>query len=141
MSEFDNNPFLLFQQGWQCPVCKRVYSPSTSMCRYCGDKETTINTGNHLIMRDFTEEEQEEYNKVLDKLYEPTGLNIFELAEKNNLNRIKRFNKEQMTEFILDLVNEQYPCEYCGFYKGTTEDCGDKDCEDGIKQWLESEVE
>ena len=24
------------QQGWQCPICKRVYSPMTSMCYYCG---------------------------------------------------------------------------------------------------------
>lgn len=24
------------QQGWQCPVCKRVYSPSTPMCFFCG---------------------------------------------------------------------------------------------------------
>ena len=28
------------QQGWQCPVCKRVYSPMTSMCLYCGKQET-----------------------------------------------------------------------------------------------------
>lgn len=20
------------QQGWQCPICKRVYSPMTAMC-------------------------------------------------------------------------------------------------------------
>jgi len=24
------------QQGWQCPLCKRVYSPSTPCCFYCG---------------------------------------------------------------------------------------------------------
>lgn len=23
-------------QGWQCPICKRVYSPTTMMCMYCG---------------------------------------------------------------------------------------------------------
>lgn len=26
----------LVQQGWQCPICKRVYSPFTMMCYYCG---------------------------------------------------------------------------------------------------------
>ncbi len=26
----------LAQQGWQCPICKRVYSPFTMMCYYCG---------------------------------------------------------------------------------------------------------
>lgn len=24
------------QQGWQCPLCKRVYSPFTPCCLYCG---------------------------------------------------------------------------------------------------------
>ena len=36
-------------QGWQCPICKRVYSPFTHMCMYCGNKEvetvTLPNTG------------------------------------------------------------------------------------------------
>ena len=36
----------IVQQGWQCPVCKRVYSPSTLMCLYCGGdfKTTSTNT-------------------------------------------------------------------------------------------------
>ena len=25
------------QKGWQCPVCNRVYSPTTVMCLYCGN--------------------------------------------------------------------------------------------------------
>jgi hypothetical protein len=33
------------QQGWQCPVCKHVFSPSTPVCFYCPPKtETTTNT-------------------------------------------------------------------------------------------------
>jgi len=32
------------QQGWQCPVCKRVYSPTTPMCLYCGKSEVTTTT-------------------------------------------------------------------------------------------------
>ena len=23
-------------QGWQCPVCKRVYAPGNVMCFFCG---------------------------------------------------------------------------------------------------------
>lgn len=34
------NDFLV-QQGWQCPICKRVYSPSTMMCYYCGGNTVT----------------------------------------------------------------------------------------------------
>lgn len=27
------------QQGWQCPICKRVYSPTTPMCWTCGKQD------------------------------------------------------------------------------------------------------
>jgi hypothetical protein len=35
MSELYNSDFA--PQGWQCPICKRVYSPTTPMCYYCGN--------------------------------------------------------------------------------------------------------
>ena len=28
------------QQGWTCPKCGRVYSPSTPMCFYCNNQKT-----------------------------------------------------------------------------------------------------
>lgn len=31
-------------QGWRCPECGRVYSPTVPMCFYCSNKETTIQT-------------------------------------------------------------------------------------------------
>ena len=34
----------LIPQGWQCPVCKRVYSPMTPMCYSCGNFRETITT-------------------------------------------------------------------------------------------------
>lgn len=36
------------QQGWQCPICKRIYAPHTSMCYYCGgdNGQTTVTTDN-----------------------------------------------------------------------------------------------
>ncbi len=43
MSDWDRIGFI--PQGWQCPVCKRVYSPMTPMCYHCGDSKTvTIGT-------------------------------------------------------------------------------------------------
>lgn len=34
------------QQGWQCPICKRVYSPLTPVCFYCGgESKTWTSTG------------------------------------------------------------------------------------------------
>lgn len=29
------------QQGWQCPICKRVYSPFTPCCFTCGAEGVT----------------------------------------------------------------------------------------------------
>ena len=34
----------IVQQGWQCPICKRVYSPHTPMCWYCNNGETHTTT-------------------------------------------------------------------------------------------------
>lgn len=41
------------QQGWQCPICKRVYSPNTMMCYYCGNGNTTTET-THKFAIDYT---------------------------------------------------------------------------------------
>ena len=45
MTDFSN----FAQQGWQCPICKRVYSPYTPSCFHCGNEQiittTTITTG------------------------------------------------------------------------------------------------
>ena len=43
------NPFngMLGQQGWICPKCGRVFSPSTPMCLYCG-KETSTATSSSI---------------------------------------------------------------------------------------------
>lgn len=32
------------QQCWQCPICGRVYSPTTMMCLYCGNEKESIST-------------------------------------------------------------------------------------------------
>ena len=37
-------------QGWRCPECGRVYSPTTFMCFYCGNKETTIQTNKTTVI-------------------------------------------------------------------------------------------
>lgn len=37
MSSWVGNEFNYAPQGWQCPVCKRVYSPWVSKCEFCGE--------------------------------------------------------------------------------------------------------
>ena len=39
-----NDYNFIAQQGWQCPICKTVYSPSTPMCVYCGGGMTKTST-------------------------------------------------------------------------------------------------
>lgn len=57
-----NELFTNVWKGWQCPICKRIYSPFTSMCLYCGgnqETQTTIspNTGG------FVEEQSSDFRK------------------------------------------------------------------------------
>ena len=49
MSNWDNISFA--PQGWQCPVCGAVYSPTTPMCYNCTGKTYTFSTttGNAVI--------------------------------------------------------------------------------------------
>lgn len=35
------------QQGWQCPVCKRVYAPFVTKCLYC-ERNTVTNIGSEI---------------------------------------------------------------------------------------------
>ena len=35
------NQISFIPQGWECPKCKRVYSPTTSMCSYCPTQTIT----------------------------------------------------------------------------------------------------
>jgi rubredoxin len=39
------NDFNFIPQGWECPKCKRVYSPTTIMCISC-PTQTSITTTN-----------------------------------------------------------------------------------------------
>ena len=38
------NENISVQQGWQCPICGRIYSPMTLMCYYCGGEQKIITT-------------------------------------------------------------------------------------------------
>lgn len=39
-------------RGWVCPKCGRVYSPSTSMCSYCGGGNTSQPATTETILND-----------------------------------------------------------------------------------------
>ena len=46
------------RQGWQCPVCGRVYSPDTMQCPYCANIEykiTTNTTGDCVTVKKYLE--------------------------------------------------------------------------------------
>lgn len=36
-------------KGWQCPICERVYSPSTPICFSCNNKQTTECVDENLV--------------------------------------------------------------------------------------------
>lgn len=47
LDALNNPPFV--QQGWQCPICKRVYSPITPMCWYCGNNVTKTSNDTSVV--------------------------------------------------------------------------------------------
>ena len=57
-------------QGWQCPICKRVYSPTTPMCYYCGNVE--VKTSNTFTTTNATT------NKYIDWLHHDSVTNAEE---------------------------------------------------------------
>ena len=36
-------------QGWICPKCTRVYSPTTTMCFYCGQPTTAASNSTQFV--------------------------------------------------------------------------------------------
>lgn len=36
-----NLDYDFIQQGWECPKCHRIYSPTQPFCLYCNDKRVT----------------------------------------------------------------------------------------------------
>ena len=37
-----DQPFI--KEGWLCPVCRRVFSPDTPWCYFCGGEAKTVTT-------------------------------------------------------------------------------------------------
>ena len=50
-----NEQNLFAPQGWQCPICKRVYSPTTPMCYYCGDERSNSTVSTNTIQNEYDE--------------------------------------------------------------------------------------
>ena len=65
----DNFNGIFAQQGWQCPICKRVYSPFTQMCFYCVGKEvSTINELQTICLKGSFAPVEQTLNETIEKL-------------------------------------------------------------------------
>ncbi len=47
-------PNQTIQQGWECPKCGRIYSPTTPMCSNCPQEVTPWASTNDLVTRTYT---------------------------------------------------------------------------------------
>lgn len=56
---------LMAQQGWQCPLCYRVYSPTTPMCFTCNQPTKATIQSPPVPPESFT---QEEVRQVIKKI-------------------------------------------------------------------------
>lgn len=62
MYDWLNEKHWFAQQGWQCPVCGRIYSPMTFMCYYCSNGVVETTTKITLGKKDSDKEEPWYYN-------------------------------------------------------------------------------
>ena len=65
------------QVSAECSCCNRNNTLYGDFCKWCGAKMIEAK-GNEENMRDFTPEESELYQKSLDKIYRPIGMNVFD---------------------------------------------------------------
>ena len=72
---YNDNVFV--RQGWQCPICKRVYSPDTSMCAYCGGELKSYATTD-ITIGYFSDEDLEKLDEILHSKCESADININE---------------------------------------------------------------
>jgi len=76
------------QQGWQCPICKRVYSPFTTMCGYCGGG-TVISTGSTGPRIDWLKPQDDNYTSV------STGYATYTAEDKRICSYCKHHNASE----------------------------------------------
>ena len=95
------------QLGWQCPICKRVYSPMTLMCYYCSNGVATTSTSTTLLIN----------NKDIDDGYSDKEL----LKEQDAVEPIliregrnKYYNDYVCPRCGNEVVYEQNYCSECG---------------------------
>ena len=89
----------LIQQGWQCPVCKRVYSPATYVCWYCGGSGCTATT--KTVTND-PEQLAEKYKKMLDEVITSDGIDYEVLLNLHNIHEMMRWEAYRDAEGTAD---------------------------------------
>ena len=113
------NENICIQQGWQCPICHRIYSPITPMCYYCGDatkNSTTTGTIKTIALS------AEPY---IEKIYIGKPIHPQEQIDRNNYYKkydiiyknniilsLKRKNSKQVSDFLKDILDGKTECKY-----------------------------
>ena len=81
MNTYEN---MFHQQGWVCPGCNRVYSPTTPVCFYCPTKTTTdtkTTTGSPMLpKREWAGLTDEDLRQII---LATIGISEAKLKEKN----------------------------------------------------------
>lgn len=116
--------FNFAQQGWQCPICKRVYSPFTPMCYCCGGESkmstsTTVNAEANLDCWD--------NNPTLLASNPPKLVWKCRYCGKEITTEVT-----EMPTAVCDcLAKDKRTCDYCKYHNkdyGETLHCACRDC-------------
>lgn len=82
-------------QGWQCPICKRVYSPSTTMCYYCGNEKSSVATTTGEATIDWVKRISETFPREYEVL-----------QRRTRMEDCTDFMRNEWTPFGMDKENE-----------------------------------
>lgn len=79
-------------KGWQCPICERVYSPSTPICFSCNNKQATECVDENLVPFDkICEYLNSHLWTTSDADGDPVVKSVANLTKENFIKDLRRF--------------------------------------------------
>lgn len=106
-------------KGWQCPICGRVYSPTTMMCFYCGNTSESHSTNTYtyttaaLDTNRKINKRDEKYESYTAATLTKEVLDSISVGDTVRINGSKRGMKCQgKTDNFIALANKSFQGKY-----------------------------
>lgn len=79
-------------EGWRCPVCGRVYSPTTSMCFFCNGNDTILigdyPNSPYIPSADWTYRPTDDFTTICDSASGADGADVYAVSDYTGHSRL-----------------------------------------------------